>query len=110
MTVTSKEIIESKYAGTADTPQYIAEAVTIVDKMTVTNNSGSTALFTVNLVPSGGSVGNSNMVISEQPIRPNESYICPEVSGHVLDVSATIYTKSSADSALVIRASGRVLT
>ncbi len=111
MTVTVKNIIPAKYAENSQTTQYTStSAKTILDKMTVTNITSSNAVFSVNLVPSGGSVANSNRVISLRTIAPGETFPCPGVVGQVLESGDFISTLSDTASALVLSAAGRVVT
>jgi hypothetical protein len=85
-------------------------AKTIIDKMTATNKSGSNVLLTVHLVVSGGAASDSNLIIDEKTIFPNETYICPEALGHVLEAGSAIFAKSSTSSAIVFTASGRCVS
>lgn len=110
MAVTPKILIHPKQAEAAQTTQYTAElARAIIDKFTVTNTTASTQTITVNLV-STGSAAASNTVISARSIAAGETYTCPELVGHILDVGGSISTLASAGSALTIRASGREIT
>lgn len=110
MTVTTKELINSKYVELSVAEQFTASGVTIIDKITVTNTTSSTSLFSLNLTTVNENASTSNLIIDSHPIRPRESYTCPEVVGHVLDDGSKIYAKSSVASSLVLRASGRVIT
>lgn len=111
MAVTVKNIIPRKFAENAQTTQYTAAGcTTIIDKFTITNNSGSSATLSVHLVASGGSFSNANRVLAVRTVAPNESYTCPELVGQVLAPDGFISTLASAASALTISASGREIT
>lgn len=111
MTVTVKNIIARKQAENVQTGQYTAEnCKTIIDKFTVTNTSAANVNFSVNLVASGGSVSNSNLVLKTRAIAPNETYTCPELVGQVLEAGGFISTLAGAASSLTISASGREIT
>ena len=112
MTVTLTILIGRKYAENSQTGQYTAAAdvKAIIDKFTVTNISASNASFSVNLVIDGGSASNSNLILDARTIAPNETYLCPELIGQVLNPNGFISTLASAASALTISASGREIT
>lgn len=110
MTTTVDDIIPAKNAESVDTTQYTsADVKTIIDKFTATNISAGTLTISVNLVPSGGSAGSTNLIVDEKSILENETYIFPELVGHTLDADDFISTNASA-TGLTIRASGRVVT
>lgn len=108
MTVTAKVLIPAKEAENSQTTQYTATAVTaIIDKFTATNTSASAATISVNLVTSGDTAGNQNLITKTKTLQPAETYLFPELVGHVLAASGFISTAASAASAITIRASGR---
>jgi hypothetical protein len=93
------------------TTQYTATGVrAIIDKATVTNTDTVARSFSVNLVQSGGSAGNANLVIDAKFLQPDETYMCPELVGHVLNVGGFISTIASAATALTLRVSGREIS
>ncbi len=111
MAVVIKNIIPSKQVESSQTTQYTALNVkTIIDKFTVTNTSSSNVTFSINLVPNGSSAGNSNLVLKTRTIVPNETYLCPETIGQVLESGAFISTAASAGTSLTINASGREIS
>jgi len=111
MAVTEKPIILAKYAENAQTTQYTAtNCRTSIHKFTATNVSAGNETLSINLVPSGGTAGPSNLVMKTRTIAPNETYTCPEVVGHSLEPSGFISTIASAASAIVIRSSAREIT
>lgn len=111
MTVTVKNIIPRKQAEAVQTGQYTAlNCKTIIDKFTVTNTSAANALFSVNLVVSGGIVGDANLVLKTRAIAPNETYTCPELVGQTLEPGGFISTLAGTATALTISASGREIT
>lgn len=111
MTVTVKNIIPRKQAEAVQTTQYTAlNCKTIIDKFTVTNTSAANALFSVNLVASGGVAGNDNSVLKTRAIAPNETYTCPELVGQTLEPGGFISTLAGTATALTISVSGREIT
>lgn len=111
MTVTVKVLIPSKQAENADTTQYTAvNCKTIIDKFTATNTSAGNVSLSVNLVSTGGSVGDSNLIVDARSIAPNETYTFPELVGQALNPNGFISTIASAATSLTIRSTGRELT
>ena len=109
MSVTVKVLIPAKIAVASDTTQYTAPAgvTTIIDKFTSTNYDTVARSITVNLVTSGGSVGNENKIVISRTLQPNETYTFPELVGHVLQPGGFISTIAGTASAINIRSSGR---
>jgi hypothetical protein len=108
MSVIVKALVPPVQMGASQTTQYTATAVrAIIDKATVTNTDTVARTFSVNLVQSGGSASSLNLAISTKTVVPGETYLCPELIGHVLDSGAFISTIASAASALSLRVSGR---
>jgi hypothetical protein len=64
----------------------------------------------VNLVQSGGVVGNANLIIDDRSVVPGETYLCPELVGQELDPGAFISTIASNATSLTLRISGREIT
>lgn len=111
MAVTISNIIPAKTAENAQTTQYTSDGVqTIIDKFTATNYNTAAATISVNLVASGGSAGNNNLIVKTKTLQPAETYTFPELVGHVLPVGGFISTIAGTASAINIRASGRIVT
>ncbi len=111
MAVTVKNIIPRKQAEATQTAQYTAENVkAIIDKFTVTNTSAVNVTFSTNLVASGGTAGDSNLVLKTRTLVPNETYTCPELVGQTLEAGGFISTLAGAVTSLTISASGREIT
>lgn len=110
MTITVQNFIAPKFAENVQTAQFtVTGGKAIIDNFTVLNTSASNVTFAINIVPFGGAVGASNLVLSRE-IAPNETYICPEMVGKVLEDGWVISTLAGAASALAIAASGRLVT
>lgn len=110
MAVTPTPLIPPKDAETVQTTQYTAtNCNTVIDKFTATNETSGNIVLSVNLVPSGGTATNANRIISQRSIAPKETYICPELIGHLLAPSWFISTIASA-TGLTVAATGRELT
>lgn len=111
MTVTVKVLIPAKIAESSQTTQYTATNVTtIIDKFTATNYSANAATLSVNLVSSLDNPGNANLVVKTVSIQPGQTYLFPELIGHVMLNGGFISTIASAASAINIRASGRTIS
>ena len=110
MTTTVVALIKSKQAESAQTTQYTSTGLkTIIDKFTVTNTTAGNVTFAVNLVPSGGAAGSSNLMFSKS-ILAGQTYTWPELIGHVLEAGDFISTLADAATSLTIRAAGRQVT
>lgn len=59
-------------------------------KCTVTNDTTTASTISFNKVPSGGSVGVTNLIMNTKAIGSQETYDCPEVVGQVLDAGDLI--------------------
>lgn len=111
MSVFNTVLIPAKTAENAQTTQYTSTNVsTIIDKFTATNYSAAAATVSVNLVTSGGSAGNDNLVVKAKTLQPSETYTFPELVGQVLASGGFISTIAGTASAINIRASGRTIS
>jgi hypothetical protein len=110
--VTVAALINAKYASNSDNTEYTSPPATktIVDKFTATNTDSGSQTITVNVVPSAGSVGASNIITSALSIAAGASVDLPEMKNHVLEAGDVISVKASVGSKVVIRASGRKVT
>lgn len=108
MTVTVKVLIPAKTAEASQTTQYSASNVTtIIDKFTATNYSATAATLSVNLVTSGDTSGNQNLITKTKTLAAAEVYTFPEIVGQVLIAGGFISTIAGTATAINIRASGR---
>jgi hypothetical protein len=108
MTVLIAVLVPPKQLEATQTTQYTATSVrAIIDKATVTNTDSVARTFSVNLVTSGGSAGNANLVIDTRTVQPDETYLCPELVGQVLAPGGFISTIASNATSLTMRVSGR---
>lgn len=111
MTVLAKPLINSKTAEVAQTTQYTTpqNTRTVIDKFSGTNTSGAVQSITVNIVPSGGAAGATNIITATKAIQAGEAYNFPELVGQVLNPGDFISTLTTA-AVINIRASGREVT
>lgn len=112
MAVIAKPIIPAKQAENAQTDQYTAPTGTrtIIDKFTATNTSAGAVSLSVNIINSGGSSGDSNLITKTKSLAAGEVYAFPELVGHVLNPGDKISTLASAATSITIRSSGREIT
>ena len=108
MAVYVKVLIPAKIAENSQTTQYTATAVTtIIDKFTATNYSAVAATLSINLVTSGDTAGNQNLITKTKTLQAAEVYTFPEIVGQVLAASGFISTLAGTATSINIRASGR---
>jgi hypothetical protein len=111
MAVTTKVLLDSKYLENVQTTQYTAvNCRALLTKVTIANNDTVNRTVSVNIVPPSGSASNTNRFIITKTIVPGENYLCPELSGQVIESGGFISTIASAASALSIRISGQEIT
>lgn len=110
MTVTAKALIDAKYAASSVATEYTASGHTIIDKFTATNTDASAVTLTVYIVPSGGTAGGSNTVISAKSIAAGATSDLSELQNQILNTGDLISVFASTASKMVIRMSGREVT
>jgi len=111
MTVVARTLVSSKLAENVQTAQYLASGVmAIIDKFTATNVSAAVVTLSVNLTNPNQAPLDANLIVKLKALQPAETYLFPELIGHVLQPGSTINTIASAASAIVIRAAGREVT
>jgi len=111
MAITVKPLIAAKIAEAVQTTQYTANGVTaLIDKFTATNYSAVAATISVNLVTVSDSAGNQNLVTKTKTLQASETYVFPELVGHVLAPGGFISTIAGTAASISIRASGREVT
>jgi hypothetical protein len=111
MTVSVAVLIPAKIAENTQTTQYTSTGVTtLIDKFTATNYSASAATLSINLVSSGDTAGNQNLIVKTRTLLAGETYTFPEVIGFALATNDFISTIAGTATAINIRASGRVIS
>ena len=108
---TLKVIVPSKIVENVQTTQYTATNVTTeIGAIEVTNYSGGAVTISINLVTSGDTAGNQNLVIKTKSIAAGATYTFPELWGQYLMNGDFISTLASAATSLNIRISAREFT
>jgi hypothetical protein len=92
MSTTTKRLIAgSQLTGTAATYYTVpANTRAVLKAASLTNTTAGAVACTVYLVPSGGSAGASNAIISAKSVAANETYSCPELVNQVLESGYTV--------------------
>lgn len=108
MSVIAKALINSGYAPNTLTTMYTVPALTaaLIDKFTANNTSGATATLDIYIVPSGGTAGASNKLVSALSLTAGQ-ILDVGLQNHILNAGDFIATNASAATAIVVRASGR---
>ena len=109
MAVSIQTLIDSKYAEDSQVFQFVSDFTVFINKFTAVNVSSNSEQISVYLTDDG-SPADSNLIIDGRTIAPGETYTCPELINHALQSGAGIATLASAANAIVIRASGTVIT
>ena len=86
-------LVPPKQLAATQVSQYTTNGVkAVIDKCTVTNTSALNASFSVNIIRSGVSVSNANLIIDNKTVYPGDTYRCPELIGHVLENKYSLST------------------
>lgn len=111
MATITKVLLDSKYLENVQTTQYTAvNCRALITKVAISNNDTVNRTVSVNIVPPSGSASNTNRFVITKTIVPNETYLCPELSGQVIESGGFLSTLASAASALSIRINGQEIT
>ncbi len=76
----------------------------------LTNTTAGSQTVTVHIVPSGGSVADSNMVLKARSVAANTSVTVPELINHIIPAGAAIHGFCSAGTAISLAISGMIRT
>ncbi len=113
MTSTAKVLIPSQDAPNANTLLYtspVGGKGTWIDKATALNHTASAAVLSVNVVPSAGVPGTTNLLIQTKSIAPAATDLLPELVGKFLNPGDSIYALGGTASAIAFAVNGRELT
>lgn len=112
MSVTAKTLVNAAFAANSDTIVYTVPTGlrTIIDKFTATNTDGSSQTLNVNLIPSSGSVGDSNLIMDATSIATLATKDFTELQNQILSAGDKISVNASVASKIVVRASGREIS
>jgi hypothetical protein len=108
MAQTPAKLVAGSQLTTAAATYYASptNTTTVVRAMQLVNTSANAAKVTVYLVPSGGTAGAANTIISNLALAAGETYNCPEAINAVLEAGDTIQALSDTNAAISMQASG----
>lgn len=110
MSVNNKVLFEAKDCETVQTTQATSLNVrTIIDKLTGCKTTAGALTISVNLVPTLGTAGATNLVVKTKSLAAGETYTFPEIVGQYLMPGGFISTIASA-AGITIRACGREIS
>ena len=110
MPVQTENIIPTVELTAADVSYYTAEALTIIDKFTITSVSSAVRTVSVHVVEDGGTAGDENLIVNQKGVLPRDTIDLFELVGHTLKLGDSVLVQASAGGALNLRASGRIVT
>lgn len=99
--------VDAIYATTSDVVIYTATTKVIIDKFTAQNSDGSSQTLNVNIIPSSGSVGATNLIMNATSIATTVTRDFTELQNQILKIGDKISIKGSVNSKLVVRVSVR---
>lgn len=101
--------VDAAYATNADNVIYTAPASkkVIIDKFTGQNSDGSSQTLNVNIVPNGGSVGASNLIMNATSIATTITKDFTELQNQILKPGDQVSVKASVTNKIVVRLSVR---
>lgn len=108
--VTYKTLVNAKYLENIQTTQIASTAITILDKVTITNITTSNANFSANICDNSETPSSTNLIIKEKIIAPNETYDCYDLAGQILENGSFLSMIASSANSLVIKIDGRIIT
>lgn len=112
MSVTAKNLISATYASNTDHSEYTTpnNTRTIVDKFTATNQDSVARTLSINIIPSGDSVGAANLIVKTTSIAAGATFDSSEMKNQILSAGDIVSCVASVASMVVIRMSGRECT
>lgn len=88
----------------------VAGSQTIIKRVVFSNVTATAATITVWRVPTGGTAGATNQIISVQSVAANSTYLAPELANMVLNGGDVIQALASVAATVDIFGSGYVAT
>lgn len=113
MTSTPKVLIAAQDVPNTQTSLYPSPPGgkgTWIDKATATNYSANPATLSINLVPSAGTAGNTNLLIKTRSIAAGATDQLPELVGKFMNPGDFISALAGTATAINIAVNGRELT
>lgn len=103
-----KRLVDGAQLTAAAATYYTAPPFTLatISACTLTNTTAGAVTATLHLVPSGGTAGAANCILSARTIAAGESYNVGSAIGQTLPAGATLQALASAATAVTLVASG----
>lgn len=105
----TEQVFSRKQIEAVDTTQYTCPSdasIAVITKFTVTNTSAATVNFSCNLVESGDTVGDHNLIVDARPIAAGETWNAASLVGQKIEKAGIISTLASAAASLTISVCG----
>ena len=83
---------------------------TRIDAISFTNYSAGAVTLDIQLVESGGSDGNTKLLVKSKSLAANETFIPPSVIGQSVESGATLEALASVASSIAVTATGTEFT
>lgn len=107
MPLTPKQLIRATLTNAVATYYTATDPIkTRIDNLSVCNYSAGAVTFSLYLVPSGGTAGDSNILVKNRSVAAGASGRVLEAFGQWLEAGGTIQMVASANSAVTVSASG----
>lgn len=105
----TEQVFARKQIEAVDTTQYTCPSdvsIAVITKFTVTNTSAATVNFSCNLVESGDTVGDQNLIVDARSIAAGETWNAAPLVGQKIEKAGIISTLASAATSLTISVCG----
>lgn len=104
--------VDAAFATNTDNTIYTVPAgkLAIIDKMTAQNSDGSSQTININIIPNGGSVGSSNLIMNATSMSTLATRDFTELQNQILKAGDALSIKGSVASKIVVRVSLREVT
>lgn len=108
MSVAPLTLVQGVQLPASVTPQYTCptNSKVVIRHVTFTNTDTGSRTVTAHLVPAGGSVSASTMVMDAQSIAASATYVSPELSGIVMNAGDTLQMFADTAAKVSVNASG----
>ncbi len=103
-----KRLVNGSQLTASAATYYTTPALTLttISACTLTNTTGTPETATVHLVPSGGTAGADNCILSARTIAAGESYNVGSAIGQTLPAGGTLQALAGAITSITLVASG----
>lgn len=107
-TVRLAQLIATAHLPNAAAALFTAQTgeTSTIHAATANNTTASSATVTIHIVPSGGSVADSNMIVKARSVAANTSVTIPELVNHVIPAGSAIHGFCSVATAVSLTVSG----